>query len=132
MRHEKKYARVLVYFDFSSDFVYLPAFNSKDIEHPPRSTAPPGDIFTEHREKVKNVVQGVSKHSVDFFSTSLYYSSATNAVLVLEGERMSQGSAELSDFFTTTEDFPWQKGRSLSQIYHSVSQTPAEAYADRS
>ncbi|KAE9364822.1 hypothetical protein N431DRAFT_564035 [Stipitochalara longipes BDJ] len=113
-----------VYFDFSSDFVYFPRFPGKDSKYSTHSIASPSSISRNEREKVKRVVQEVESYNSRFDFISFFYPSATEAVLVLAEEGMSQGVAEQSEFVATEDAFLWQENQILHEIYHRYSQKP--------
>jgi hypothetical protein len=60
--------------------------------------------------------------STRFFDLSLWLPSAEKALLVLQGEGMLEGSAELSEFALTADPFPWQGTRTLQQVYIAASE----------
>lgn len=69
-----------------------------------------------------NVIYESPRSFDPFYQLSLWFSSAEKALLVLEGEGMLQGSAELSEFTLTADPFPWQGTRTLQQAYIDASQ----------
>jgi uncharacterized coiled-coil protein SlyX len=113
-----------IYFDFSSDFLYYPLFDGKDMKHPTRSIPSPVVIHCQDKQKVRKIVLEVPQLRDRFIYGTICYSFASEAILVLDEEPMCQGSAELSDFSFTTDNFAWQQGRTLQQVYDDVSKRP--------
>jgi uncharacterized coiled-coil protein SlyX len=121
-----------VYFDFSSDFLYYSPIYDKDMGHPTHLNPHPADIHCHDREKVKKVVLEVRQFNDRFAYVTICYPFASEAILVLDEELMFRGSAKLSDFSFTMDNFAWQRGRTLQQVYDGVSKEPGmEKYSGR-
>jgi len=118
--YKPQYSRV--YFDCSSDFVYVPRHNREDKSNPTRLDANPCALSGTKPIKIMNVIQEVPVWGQRFFDLSLWLPSAEKALLVLQGEGMLEGSAELSEFALTADPFPWQGTRTFQQVYIAASE----------
>jgi hypothetical protein len=117
-----------IYFDFSLDFVYVPEESGEDKGNSTHSNISPYFIPHMIQSKVLNVIQEVEESCERFYPLASCFSSATKALLVLEGEGMLQGSAELSEFTLTADPFTWQGTRTLQETYIDASEKCCLSY----
>jgi hypothetical protein len=116
------------YFDSSSDFVYVPEESGEDKGNPTHSNINPYSIRSMMPSKIMNVIHEVPEFCDNFFQLASCFSSATKALLVLEGEGMLQGSAELSEFTITADPFTWQGTCTLQKTYIDASEKSYHDY----
>ena len=76
-----------VYFDFSSDFLYVPS-NGSPKGDPTRSNCYPYDLLIGDTEKVQKVVCEVTPYSEMFREIADYFPVASEALLILREEGM--------------------------------------------
>ncbi|PMD12351.1 hypothetical protein NA56DRAFT_666476 [Hyaloscypha hepaticicola] len=119
--HPKEPQSSCIYFDCSSDFVYIPRRSRGDKGNPTRSNINPYIISFTIPNKVMNVIHEVTESWEHIHIPAYCFSSATKALLVLEREGMLQGSAELSEFTLTVDTFNWQGTLTLQQAYIDAS-----------
>jgi hypothetical protein len=117
-----------IYFDCSSDYIYVPQEFGEDKGNPTHSNINPYLIRYMMTSKVMSVIHEVPEIWEIFYLLAHYFPSATKALLVLETEGMLQGSAELSEFTLTADPFTWQETRTLQKTYIDASEKPRYDY----
>jgi hypothetical protein len=115
--HDWKPETSRIYFDFS-DFVYVPQQYEEHKGNPRRSIVNPWLISLGRARKVMNVIYESPRSFDPFYELLLWFSSAEKALLVLEGEGMLQGSAELSEFTLTADPFPLARNADFAASLH--------------